>query len=91
MDRFIEAQNNVTFSGLTVYERAIKEISSGYLSIHCWIRYLFPQLSGLGQSKVTKFYEIKNREEIIIGGYDIFSTDLYEAIKAYNKLLPSDT
>ncbi|MBP1566775.1 MAG: hypothetical protein J6A58_13610 [Oscillospiraceae bacterium] len=29
--------------------------------------------------------EIKNREEIIIGGYDIFSTDLYEAIKAYNK------
>ena len=65
MDRFIEAQNNVTFSGLTVYERAIKEISSGYLSIHCWIRYLFPQLSGLGQSKVTKFYEIKSREEAL--------------------------
>ena len=63
MNRFIEAQNNVTFSGLTVYERAIKEISNGYLSIHCWIRYLFPQLSGLGQSKVTKFYEIKSREE----------------------------
>lgn len=63
MNRFLIAQNNVTFSGETVLERAIREISNGYLSIHCWIRYLFPQMKGLGKSKVTEFYGIKGREE----------------------------
>ena len=63
MKRFLEAQNNLTTSGLTVYEKSIEEISQGYLKIHCWIRYIFPQFTGLGQSKVTKFYEIKSREE----------------------------
>jgi uncharacterized protein (DUF1810 family) len=65
MIRFLKAQNNLTISGLTVYEKSIEEISQGYLKIHCWIRYLFPQLSGLGQSEVTKFYEIKSREEAL--------------------------
>lgn len=63
MNRFLIAQNNITFSGETVLERAIREISDGYLSIHCWIRYLFPQMKGLGKSKVTEFYGIKGREE----------------------------
>lgn len=63
MNRFLIAQNNLTFSGETVLERAIREISDGYLSIHCWIRYLFPQMKGLGKSKVTEFYGIKGREE----------------------------
>ena len=63
MNRFLIAQNNLTFSGETVIERAIREISDGYLSIHCWIRYLFPQMKGLGKSKVTEFYGIKGREE----------------------------
>ena len=63
MNRFLISQNNLTFSGETVLERAIREISDGYLSIHCWIRYLFPQMKGLGKSKVTEFYGIKGREE----------------------------
>lgn len=63
MNRFLIAQNNLSFSGETVLERAIREISDGYLSIHCWIRYLFPQMKGLGKSKVTEFYGIKGREE----------------------------
>lgn len=63
MNRFLIAQNNLTFSGETALERAIREISDGYLSIHCWIRYLFPQMKGLGKSKVTEFYGIKGREE----------------------------
>jgi uncharacterized protein (DUF1810 family) len=63
MNRFLIAQNNLTFSGETVLERAIREINDGYLSIHCWIRYLFPQMKGLGKSKVTEFYGIKGREE----------------------------
>lgn len=63
MNRFLIAQNNLTFYGETVLERAIREISDGYLSIHCWIRYLFPQMKGLGKSKVTEFYGIKGREE----------------------------
>ena len=63
MNRFLIAQNNLTFSGETVLERAIREISDGYLSIHCWIRYLFPQMKGQGKSKVTEFYGIKGREE----------------------------
>ena len=63
MNRFLIAQDNLTFSGETVLEKAIREISNGYLSIHCWIRYLFPQMKGLGKSKVTEFYGIKGREE----------------------------
>lgn len=63
MNRFLIAQNNLTFSGETVLEKAIREISNGYLNIHCWIRYLFPQMKGLGKSKVTEFYGIKGREE----------------------------
>ena len=63
LDRFIKAQNNLVGHTDTVYNRAIQELSNGYLKIHCWIRYLFPQLKGLGKSSVTKYFELKNREE----------------------------
>lgn len=65
MNRFLIAQNNLTCSGLSVYNKALEEISQGNLKIHCWIRYLFPQMKGLGKSKVAEFYGIKGRDEAI--------------------------
>lgn len=63
LNRFLEAQNHITKYGTSIYEQSLQELKKGYLSIHCWIRYLFPQIKGLGISKVTKFYEIDGREE----------------------------
>lgn len=63
LERFITAQNSTTIYGNTKYEQSILELEDGYLKIHCWIRYLFPQMYGLGKSKVTNFYGIRGREE----------------------------
>ena len=63
LGRFLTAQNNLTGHGTTVYEQSLIELREGYLSIHCWIRYIFPQMLGLGTSSVTNFYGIRGREE----------------------------
>lgn len=63
LNRFLEAQNHITKYGNSIYEQSLQELKKGYLSIHCWIRYLFPQMKGLGISKVTNFYGINGREE----------------------------
>ena len=63
LGRFLTAQNNRTGHGTTVYEQSLIELSDGYQSIHCWIRYIFPQMLGLGTSRVTNFFGIRGREE----------------------------
>lgn len=63
LGRFLTAQNNRTGHGTTVYEQSLIELRDGYLSIHCWIRYIFPQMLGLGTSRVTNFFGIRGREE----------------------------
>ena len=63
LDRFIEAQDHLTIYGPSAYDQAMKEIANGGLRIHCWIRYLYPQMKGLGTSKVTNFYGVNGREE----------------------------
>ncbi|MEE0804607.1 MAG: DUF1810 family protein [Prevotellamassilia sp.] len=63
MKRFFIAQDTLTISGKSILEQSINEIKNGNLKCHCYIRYLFPQLKGLGKSSVTEFYAIKNREE----------------------------
>lgn len=65
MNRFLIAQDNKTLSGVSVFDKAMKEIAQGNLKIHCWIRYLYPQMKGLGKSKVTEFYGIRGRDEAI--------------------------
>ena len=55
MDRFISEQKKD-------YDTALKEIKYGKKMSH-WIWYIFPQITGLGQSFMCKKYDIKNIEE----------------------------
>lgn len=50
LNRFIAAQERD-------YETALKEITEGFKRSH-WMRYIFPQISGLGHSPMAKKYEI---------------------------------
>ena len=63
LERFLIAQNGKTIYGNTLYEQALREIQDGKLGFECWIRYVYPQMKGLGTSQVTEFYGIKGREE----------------------------
>lgn len=58
IDRFIIAQDN-RYNG---YEQALNEIRDGKKVRH-WIWYIFPQLRGLGYSRKSYYYGIKDKEE----------------------------
>lgn len=58
IDRFIIAQDN-EYNG---YAQALKEIRNGKKVSH-WIWYIFPQLRGLGHSRNSYYYGIKDKEE----------------------------
>ena len=55
LDRFLEAQESM-------YETALKEIKNGKKKTH-WMWYIFPQLRGLGKSRMSYVYEINGIEE----------------------------
>ncbi len=55
LSRFLEAQEDT-------YEQALSEIRNGRKTNH-WIWYVFPQLKGLGMSRTSEYYGIKNLEE----------------------------
>lgn len=55
LDKFIKAQEEN-------YKMAISEIKNGYKRNH-WMWYIFPQLKGLGMSKMANYYGIKDLEE----------------------------
>lgn len=55
LDRFIEAQKET-------YELAFNEIKKGRKVNH-FMWYIFPQIKGLGQSEISKYYEISDLEE----------------------------
>lgn len=57
LSRFIKAQEH---SFLT----ALSEIQSGRKVSH-WMWYIFPQIAGLGNSDIAKYYEITNIEEAV--------------------------
>jgi uncharacterized protein (DUF1810 family) len=65
MERFLIAQNGRTPAGNSILEQSIQEISNGYLSVHCYIRYLFPQMLGLGTSAVTNHFGVRGREKAL--------------------------
>lgn len=54
IERFIEAQNEV-------YKDVLNELK-GYKETH-WIWFIFPQLKALGQSSMSYYYGIENKEE----------------------------
>lgn len=58
IDRFIIAQDN-RYIG---YDQALNEIRDGKKVRH-WIWYIFPQLRGLGHSRKSYYYGIKDKEE----------------------------
>ena len=55
LDRFLEAQERM-------YETALKEIKNGEKESH-WMWYIFPQLRGLGKSRMAYAYGINGLEE----------------------------
>ena len=55
LDRFLEAQERM-------YETALKEIKNGKKKTH-WMWYIFPQLRGLGRSRMSYVYGINGIEE----------------------------
>lgn len=86
LQRFVNAQNfgNIEF-GTESYATALAEIKSGKKKTH-WIWYVFPQMKGLGHSKLSDFYGINGREEAYAYMEDsILSKRLIEATEAvYN-------
>lgn len=55
LTRFLEAQRSD-------YEKALQEIGNAKKTGH-WMWYIFPQITGLGESQRAKFYAIKDRAE----------------------------
>ena len=58
LERFVKAQENT-------YDIALKEVQNGQKKTH-WMWFIFPQIKGLGQSQVSKYYAIQNFEEAIL-------------------------
>lgn len=57
LQRFIDAQNQ-----WNTYEKALEEVRNGKKETH-WIWFIFPQLYGLGESEMSKFYGLGGRRE----------------------------
>ena len=57
LDRFVSAQENV-------YQTALEEIGNGRKQGH-WMWFIFPQITGLGSTEISRLYAIKSREEAV--------------------------
>lgn len=55
LDRFIDAQGNI-------YPQALKELREGEKHGH-WMWFIFPQIAGLGYSRTSQYYAIKDLDE----------------------------
>ena len=56
--RFVDAQSGGE------YEAALAEMKAGRKQRH-WIWYVFPQIAGLGMSRMSQLYAIRDRDEAI--------------------------
>ena len=56
--RFVDAQSGGE------YETALAEMRAGRKQSH-WIWYVFPQISGLGMSRLSQLYAIRDRDEAV--------------------------
>ena len=78
LDRFLEAQERM-------YEIALKEIRNGEKESH-WMWYIFPQLRGLGKSRMAYAYGINGLEEAkAYLAHPVLSTRLIEISEALLK------
>ena len=55
LERFLTAQESV-------YDTALNELRNGKKLSH-WMWFIFPQIAGLGQSEISKYYAIKDINE----------------------------
>jgi uncharacterized protein (DUF1810 family) len=55
LERFLSAQESV-------YDTALNELRNGRKQTH-WMWYIFPQITGLGRSEISKYYAIKDINE----------------------------
>jgi uncharacterized protein (DUF1810 family) len=55
LERFVDAQDGV-------YESVLRELRAGRKSGH-WIWFIFPQLTGLGRSEMSRFYGLASLDE----------------------------
>ena len=55
LQRFIDAQEKI-------YLDVIRELKQGYKESH-WMWFIFPQITGLGQSQISRRYSITSLEE----------------------------
>ncbi len=55
LERFLQAQEDS-------YEKALRELKNGKKTSH-WMWYIFPQIRGLGKSRMSFFYGIANLDE----------------------------
>ena len=61
--RFVHAQDSGgIYDGTSTYAEALQEVKNGHKRSH-WIWYVFPQMKGLGRSKISEYYGINGREE----------------------------
>lgn len=86
LDRFITAQNSKFLGDLSMYSKALSEITSGKKRSH-WMWYIFPQIDGLGLSELSKKYSIKNSEEAISYlQHELLGTRLIEITETFLSL-----
>ena len=83
LQRYLNAQNSGgLYDNMTDYQTALQEINKGCKKTH-WIWYVFPQMKGLGKSRLSDFYGINGREEAYAYmEHPILSERLIEATKA---------
>ncbi len=55
LERFVDAQARI-------YDQALEELRAGRKESH-WMWFVFPQLAGLGRSRMAQFYGIKGGSE----------------------------
>ena len=61
--RFVHAQDSGgIYENTGTYAEALEEVRNGHKRGH-WMWYVFPQMQGLGQTEIARFYGINGREE----------------------------
>lgn len=80
LQRFIDAQDEMT------YKRALEELLSGKKKTH-WMWFIFPQITGLGQSELAKYFGIESLQEAEeYWNHPLLGARLRECISIVNNL-----
>ena len=86
LQRFVDAQEDAA-----IYARALEELRSGRKQSH-WIWFVFPQISGLGQSPMSQAYAIRSLEEAqAYLAHPLLGPRLHECCEALLTADPSQT